>query len=92
MLLVISYVGSHLKLLWMSWYKSIKQLINNLKLIIKKDFCVMNGGFNGVEYYSNDFILIVMSKYICFYHLNTISFEFLYMIVSQTLYLLLIHL
>ena len=39
MLLVMSYMGSGLKILSISWYSSIKSFQTNLKLVIKKMFC-----------------------------------------------------
>ena len=39
LLLVMSYMGSGLKILLISWYSSMKPFQNNLNLVIKKRFC-----------------------------------------------------
>ena len=63
--LVVSSVGSQLKILSMSWYKSIKPFQNNLKLVIKKYLCSGNDPLPGVEYSSNDQVFSgIMTKYI----------------------------
>ena len=77
MSLVMPYVGSCFKLLRMSWYRSINTLRMNLKLVIKKHLCILHDHFTGFDSSSNSVILIIMSKYILLYNLNTISSEFL---------------
>ena len=75
-LLVMSYMGSQLKILRISWYSSMKPFQTNLKLVIKKFFCSWHESFPGVEYSSNYLVLSVMSKYISSYNLMSIMFEF----------------
>ena len=71
-LLVMSYMGSQLKILRISWYSSMKSFQTNLKLVINKFFCSWHESFPGVESSSNDLILRVMSKYISSYNLISI--------------------
>ena len=78
--LLMSYVGSRFKLLRMHWCRSTKPFITNLKLVIKKHVCRLYDSFPGANYSSNNFMLSGMSKYICLYNFNKISFEFLHMI------------
>ena len=73
--LVMSYVGPQLKLLSMYLYKSMTPFRMNFKLVIKKHWFRFHDYFPGFDSSSNDVMLSVMSKYICFYHFNTISFE-----------------
>ena len=86
--LLMSYAVSHFKLLNISWYRSMKPFIANLKLVIKKPLCIWHDYFIVFDYSSNNDMLNGMSMYICFYHFNTISFEFLYMIYFIKLYVL----
>ena len=60
--LVMSYVGSVFKLLRMSWFISMKQFLTNLNLVINKYVHILHESFPGVDYYSNDIILIEISK------------------------------
>ena len=75
-LLVMSCVGSQLELLRISWYKNIKTFRINMKLVMKKYLCSLYEYLPGVDYSSNDVMLIEMSKYISSYNLNTISIDF----------------
>ena len=56
-LLVISYVGSQFKILRTPCYSSRKPFQTNLKLVIKKYFCIWNVSS------SNDMMLGVISKF-----------------------------
>ena len=89
LLLVMSYVGSRVKLLMMSWYKTIKPFTTRLKFVIKKHLCGMHDYFPGVNYYSNDVMFSVMSKYVCFYYLNKISLKLYIFYIFQALCLIL---
>ena len=51
-------MGSVLKLLSMSWYKSMKPFQNNLKLVIKKYMCIWHEYLPGVDSSSNDIRLV----------------------------------
>ena len=62
LLLMMSYVGSVFKLLRMSWFISMKQFLTNLNLVINKYVHILHESFPGVDYYSNDIILIEISK------------------------------
>ena len=75
-LLVISYVGSGFKLLWLSWYESMKPCRMNLELVIKTYLCCLHFSFPGVDSSSNDVMLSRMSKYL--FSLEYNQFEFLY--------------
>ena len=76
MSLVMSYVGSWFKLLRISWYRIMKPFVTNLKLVINKYLCRLNESFPGVDFYSNFFVSIEISKYISSYNLNSITFDF----------------
>ena len=73
--LVMSYVGLQLKLLSMYLYKSMTPFRMNFKLVINKHWFRFHDYFPGFDSSSNDVMLSGISKYICFYHFNTISFE-----------------
>ena len=47
--LVISFLGSRLKILRMSWYKSITQFQDNLELVIKIHFRSLNDTSPGID-------------------------------------------
>ena len=64
MSLVNKYMGSRLKLLMMSWYRSMKQFRTNLKLVMNKYFCILHEYFHQDNSSSNDFMLSEISKYI----------------------------
>ena len=64
LLLVMSFVGSQLKILRMSWYTSMKPFRTNLELVIKKYLCSWHDSFDGVDSSSNYQVLSVTSKYI----------------------------
>ena len=66
--LVTPHVVHHFNLFWMSWYKSMKPLRPNLKLVIKKQVCVMHAAFTDIESSSNYFMLNGMSTYFLFCH------------------------
>ena len=68
LLLVMSYMGSKLKILRISWYSIMKLFQTNLKLVIKKCFCSCHKSFPGFEYSSNYPVLSVTSKYISSYN------------------------
>ena len=55
--LVMLYVGLGIKLLRLSWYKSMKPFRTNLKLVMEKNVCGIHDYFPGVDYSSNDFML-----------------------------------
>ena len=71
----MSYVGSCFKLLQMSWYISMKPLVTELKLVIKKYLCGMHDSFPGADCSYDDFILSATI---------TIIFECIYEFFSQT--------
>ena len=75
MSLVMKYMGSRLKLLMMSWYRSMKQFRTKLKLDINKYFCRLHEYFHKVDSSSNDVMLSEMSKYIYSYNFNRINFD-----------------
>ena len=76
MSLVMSYVVSKFKILSISWYISMKKFLTNMKLVINKYLCRLNESFPGVDFYSNFFVSIEISKYISSYNLNSITFDF----------------
>ena len=67
MSLVITYMVSHIKLLYMSWYKNIKPFHFKLILVIKKYLCGMYDSFPGVDPSYNDLMLVGMGKYFLYY-------------------------
>ena len=64
--LVISFMGSQLKTLIMSWYKCMTPFRNHLQLVIEKYLFQFNDSFPSIEYKSNEELLIGMSRYIIF--------------------------
>ena len=86
LLLVMSYVVSHFKLLRMPWYRSMKPFRTNLQIFIKRHLCSLHYYFPGFENSSNNVMLIEMSRYICLYNFNTISLDFIYTIFKIKCY------
>ena len=74
--LVMSYIGSQFKWLWMSWYKTMKPFQTHLKLVIKKYLFRFHESFLGVKPSSNYLMLSEMSEYISSYNFKSISFDF----------------
>ena len=75
--LVMSFVGSRLKILRMSWYTIIIIFWTNLELIIKKYLCRLHDALPGVDYSSNIQMLSGISTQMFSYNYISIWFEFI---------------
>ena len=73
--LVMSFVGLQLKILRISWYTSMEPFQTNLDLVINKCLYSCHASSPGFDSYSNDQIIIGMSKYIYSYNYIPIWFE-----------------
>ena len=70
--LVMSCVGSQLKLLRMSWYRIMKQFQTNMKLVIRRYLYIWHKYFPGVDSSPNDLLLSEISTYFSSYNYNSI--------------------
>ena len=83
LLLMMSYVVSHIKLISMYWCESMRPLRTNLRLVMQEIFFSLHYSFPGSDSSSNNFMLNEMIKYICFYHFNTNHHKFLYLYILK---------